>query len=188
MSLDGFVTGPRAGPDNGLGDGGSPIHNWVFSGDPVDEDLLAAGTEQSGAVVMGRNLFDVIDGPDGWNDEMGYGAQHAARPPFFVLTHRPPASVRLGLDFAFVADGVESAVAAARAACPADKNVVVMGGGDVVRQVIDAGLLDELRIHLSPIIMGSGTPLFANVQRHEFRQTDVRVSASATHLTLVPAS
>ena len=74
--------------------------------------------------------------------------------------------MRLGLDFTFVADGVESAVAAARAACPVAKNVVVMGGGDVVRQAIDAGLLDELRIHLSPIIMGGGTPLFANVQRH----------------------
>jgi dihydrofolate reductase len=119
---------------------------------------------------------------------MGYGAQHAAQPHFFVLTHRPPASVRLDLDFTFVTGGVEAAIAAARAVCPADKNVVVMGGGDVVRQAIDAGVLDELRIHLSPIIMGSGTPLFANVQRHEFRQTDVRVSASATHLTLVPAS
>ena len=188
MSLDGFVTGPGAGLDNGLGEGGGPIHNWVFSGDPVDEDLLASGTEQSGAVVMGRNLFDVIDGPGGWNDEMGYGARHAAQPPFFVLTHRPPASVRLGLDFTFVTDGVEAAVAAASAVCPAGKHVVVMGGGDVVRQAIDAGVLDELRLHVSPIIMGSGTPLFANVQRHEFRQTEVRVSPSATHLTLAPAS
>src|SRR4051812_49020051 len=97
MSLDGFVTGPGAGPASGLGAGGEPIHNWVFSGDPVDEALLAGATEHSGAVIMGRNLFDVIDGPDGWNDEMGYGAQHAAQPPFFVVTHRPPASVRLGL-------------------------------------------------------------------------------------------
>ena len=187
MSLDGFVAGPGAGPESGLGDGGEPIHNWVFSGDPVDGELLAAGTEISGAVIMGRNLFDVIDGPDGWNDEMGYGAQHAARPPFFVVTHRPPASVRLGLDFTFVTDGVAAAVDAARLVCPADKNVVVMGGGDVVRQAIDAGVLDELRIHLSPIILGGGTPLFANVSRHEFRQSDVKVSSSATHLTLVPA-
>ena len=186
MSLDGFVTGPNAGTDSGLGDGGMPIHNWVFSGDTVDGDILAAATEHSGAVIMGRNLFDVVDGPGGWNDEMGYGAQHAAQPPFFVVTHQRPASVRLGLDFTFVTDGVAAAVDSALAVCPADKNVVVMGGGDVIRQAIDAGVLDELRIHLSPIIMGSGTPLFANVQRHEFRQKDVRVSSTATHLTLVP--
>src|SRR3954454_14878538 len=147
MSLDGFVTGPRAGPKSGLGDGGETIHNWVFSGDPVDEELLAAGTELSGAVIMGRNLFDVIDGPDGWNDDMGYGAKHAGRPPFFVVTHQRPASVRLSLDFTFVTDGVAAAVEAARLKCPAGKSVVVMGGGDVVRQAIDAGVLDELRLH-----------------------------------------
>src|SRR5258708_856169 len=141
MSLDGFVTGPGAGPHSGLGEGGEPIHHWVFSGDPVDEAVLGGATEHSGAVIMGRNLFDVIDGPDGWNAEMGYGAHHAAQPRFFVVTHRPPASVRLGLDFTFVTDGVAAAVEAARLVCPADKSVVVMGGGDVVRQAIDSGLL-----------------------------------------------
>jgi dihydrofolate reductase len=181
MSLDGFVPGPNAGVGNGLGDGGEPIHAWVFGDDPVDQAVLAGATEYSGAVVMGRNLFDIVDAPDGWNDEMGYGAQHAAQPKFFVVTHRPPDSVRLDLDFTF-ADGLAAAVAAAQAACPPDKNVVIMGGGDVIRQALDDGLLDELSIHLSPIVLGDGTPLFHDVARHELRQVDVRVSSRATHI------
>ena len=119
VSLDGFVTGPDAGPDNGLGTGGEPLHTWVLaSDDPVDAEVLARSTERSGAVVMGRNLFDVIDAPSGWNDEMGYGAGLAATPPFFVVTHAPPANVRLGLRFTFVTGGVAAAVEQARATGP----------------------------------------------------------------------
>ena len=188
MSLDGFVTGPHAGPQNGLGDGGEPIHEWVFSDDAVDQAVLAEATERSGAVIMGRKLFDVIDGPGGWNDEMGYGAHHAKRPPFFVVTHRPPDSVRLSLDFTFVTDGVAAAVDAARAVCPSGQEVVVMGGGDVVRQAIEGHLIDELRLHLSPILMGSGTPLFGEATPEQLRQTRVRTSPFAVHLTYEPAS
>jgi dihydrofolate reductase len=188
MSLDGFVAGPNAGPTNGLGDGGGPIHDWVFSDDAVDKAVLGEATERSGAVVMGRNLFDVVDGAQGWSDEMGYGAQHAARPPFVVVTHHPPASVRLGLDFTFITEGVAAAIDAARAVCPSNKDVVVMGGGDVVRQAIDQRLIDELTIHLSPIVLGSGTPLFAQVARNQLRQTEVRISSVAVHLTYEPAS
>src|SRR5919106_533341 len=102
MSLDGFVTGP-------------------FSDDEVDRAVLAQATERSGAVVMGRNLFDIIDGPEGWSDEVGYGAGLAATPPFFVVTHRRPASVRLGLRFTFCND-LRSAIDDARAAA-GDKDV-----------------------------------------------------------------
>ena len=188
MSLDGFVTGPNAGPANGLGDGGGPIHDWVFSDDAVDKAVVAEATERSGAVVMGRNLFDVVDGPQGWNDEMGYGPAHAARPPFVVVTHHPPASVRLALDFTFITEGVAAAIEAARAVCPSNKDVVIMGGGDVVRQAIDQRLIDLLTIHLSPIVLGSGTPLFGQVARNQLRQTEVRVSAFAVHVTYEPAS
>ena len=94
MSLDGFVTGPDAGPANGLGTGGEALHEWVFSGDPVDQRLLETSSARSGAVIMGRRLFDIIDGPDGWSDDMGYGAHVAAKPPFFCVTHSPPASRR----------------------------------------------------------------------------------------------
>jgi dihydrofolate reductase len=183
MSLDGFVTGPNAGPANGLGEGGEPLHTWVMEGDATDEQVLAEASEGTGAVVMGRNLFDVIDGPDGWNDDMGYGAGHAGRPPFFVVTHQPPASVRLqDLDFTFVTDGVQAAVEQATAAA-GDKEVVVMGGGDIIRQALDLGLPDELRLHVSPIILGSGTPMYDGIQRRQLTQTSVRPSATATHVT-----
>ena len=182
VSLDGFVTGPDAGPDNGLGTGGEPLHAWVLkSDDPVDAEILARSTERSGAVVMGRNLFDVIDAPSGWNDEMGYGAQHAARPPFFVVTHEPPSSVRLGLDFRFVAD-VPTAIDQAKAAA-GTKDVFVMGGGEINRQSVDAGRVDELVLHLSPVVLGAGTPLFVDAVRRELVQRAVLPSRTAVHLT-----
>jgi dihydrofolate reductase len=183
MSLDGFVTGPDPDLDHGLGHGGEPLHTWVMdSDDEIDAAVLRDATDASGAVVMGRRLFDIIDGPKGWNDEMGYGATHAAQPPFFVVTHSAPAHVRLDLDFTFVTDGVESAVTRARDAA-GTKDVAVMGGGDIVRQCLDAGVLDELRIHLAPIVLGTGTPLFAGAARHEMVQRSVLVSRTATHLT-----
>lgn len=182
VSLDGFVTGPDAGPSSGLGTGGEALHTWVLdSDDPLDAEILAHSTERSGAVVMGRNLFDVIDGPNGWNDDMGYGAQHAARPPFFVVTHQPPAAVRLELDFSFVAD-VPTAIERAKAAA-GDKDVFVMGGGEIIRQSIDAGLVDELVLHLSPVVLGAGTPLFVDATPRELVQREVRPSRTALHLT-----
>lgn len=183
MSLDGFVTGPDAGPDAGLGRGGEPLHEWaVSSKEEVDVAVLREATERSGAVVMGRRLFDIVDGPLGWNDEMGFGAGLAATPPFFVLTHRAPDEVRLGLRFTFVTDGATSAIEQARAAA-GEKDVVVMGGGNVVGQCLDQGLLDELHLHIAPIVLGAGTPLFAGCRRRPLVQRSVRSSSTATHLT-----
>jgi dihydrofolate reductase len=182
MSLDGFVTGPDPGPEAGLGRGGEPLHTWaVESDDEVDREVLREATEASGAVVMGRRLFDIIDGPHGWSDEMGYGADLAGTPPFFVVTHSVPEKVRLDLQFTFVIDGVESAISQARAAA-GSKDVFVMGGGDVIRQCVDSGLADELRIHLAPVILGSGTPLLVDCRRRELVQSSVRISPAATHL------
>jgi dihydrofolate reductase len=182
VSIDGFVTGPDAGPDNGLGTEGEPLHTWVLdSDDPVDADVLARATERSGAVVMGRNLFDVIDAPSGWSDEMGYGAQHATRPPFFVVTHEPPAKVRLDMDFRFVSD-LPTAIEQAKAAA-GDKDVVVMGGGDVIRQCVDAGLVEELVLHISPVVLGAGTPLFVDAVRRELVQRKAEPSRTAVHVT-----
>jgi dihydrofolate reductase len=186
MSLDGFVTGPGADVEHGLGRGGEPLHAWVFSGDAVDAEVLRDATEASGAVVMGRRLFDTVDGPDGWNDQMGYGAGHVGTPPFFVVTHAAPDKVRLQLDFTFVTDGLASAIGQARKVA-GSKDVVVMGGGDVVRQCIEGGLVDELRLHLSPIILGAGTPLFPTGAPVQLVQRSVRVSSTATHLTYAPA-
>ena len=148
--------------------------------------MLRTATEETGAVVMGRRLFDIVDGPHGWSDEMGYGAAEVGTPAFFVVTHSVPESVRLGLDFTFVTDGLEAALARAGEAA-AEKDVYVMGGADVIRQCVEGGLVDELRIHLAPVILGSGTPLWGGGGRHLMVQRAVRVSSTATHLTYVPA-
>ena len=183
VSLDGFVTGPNAGVDHGLGIGGEPLHEWAISSDdPVDADVLRATVENTGAVVMGRRVFDVVDGPNGWSDSMGYGATHNGTPAFFVVTHSVPEHVRLSHDFTFVTDGLESAIRQARAAANG-KNVIVMGGGDAVRQCVDRGLADELRLHISPMLLGSGTPLFVNVGRRQLVQVEAKVSSTAVHVT-----
>jgi dihydrofolate reductase len=190
-SLDGYVTGPNAGPGNGLGDGGEPLHRWVFAGDPEDERILQASTERSGAVIMGRNLFDVIDAPDGWSDELGYGAHEVGRPPFFVVTSTPPGQRRLtNLDFTFVTPGRAAAVERARAAAEQrseaagrDLDVVLMGGGALVGSAVSAGLVDAFILHLSPIILGGGDPLFRDPVRRELVQREVVVTPYATHLT-----
>jgi dihydrofolate reductase len=183
VSVDGFVTGPDPGPDNGLGNGGEGLHTWAFSSDPVDREVLASTTDATGAVVMGRRLFDIVDGPHGWNDEMGYGAGLAAAPPVLVVTRTPPATVRLADRFTFVVDGVRSAIDKARAMAD-DRDVVIMGGAEVIRGALTAGAVDELRLHLSPVLLGAGTPLFADgIGPRDLRQVHVRVSAHATHLT-----
>jgi dihydrofolate reductase len=112
MSLDGYVTGPSADAEHGLGDA-EELHAWVTEQDPVDAEILERATAATGAVVMGRRLFDIVDGPGGWTQDMGYGAQQAGTPPFFVVTHSEPQDVRLerelGMRFTFV-DGLTTAV------------------------------------------------------------------------------
>jgi dihydrofolate reductase len=141
MSLDGYVSGPGADEQHGLGDA-PELHAWVTEQDAVDTEILQGATAQSGAVVMGRRLFDIVDGPDGWSIDMGYGADQAA-------THG---------------------------------HVVIMGGGDVIGQALEQGLVDELRIHLAPMLLGGGTPLFKPGTRQMYRQRDIRPSKNAVHL------
>lgn len=186
MSLDGYVTGPNVGIDNGLGDGGMELHEWVFNGNTEDRAVLDAAFEATGAVIQGRNLFDVIDAPGGWSDEMGYGAKPTGEvnPPVFVVTHSVPAKTRLGDRFHFVTDGVASAVEQALAVAEG-KDVVVMGGGQVCYEVLAAGLADVLRLHVATVVLGAGTRLFP-VQASESVQLELADSVStpaAQHLT-----
>lgn len=177
MSLDGYVTGPSGDVDE--------LHAWVADQDPVDTEILERATAETGAVVMGRRLFDIVDGPNGWTKDMGYGAQQAGTPPFFVVTHSAPQHVRLqgelGMRFTFV-DDLTTAVERARTAAT-DGHVVIMGGGDIIGQTIEQGLVDELHLHLAPILLGGGTPLFRAGTRQRYRQRDVRPSSNAVHLT-----
>jgi dihydrofolate reductase len=191
VSLDGFVTGPDPGADRGLGIGGEALHTWAFSDDPEDRRILREATARSGAVVLGRRLFDVVDGPQGWDDEVGYGAGEAGTPPFFVVTSSPPDAVRLThLDWTFVSSGLPDAVARARERAEAasstgheDVDVVVMGGGTTVGSAIAAGLVDVLTVHLAPVLLGAGTPLFTAGASRTLTQRSVVPTSTATHLT-----
>jgi dihydrofolate reductase len=182
MSLDGFITGPDPDLAHGLGRGGDALHTWAFDGDATDRAVLREATEATGAVIMGRRLFDIVDGPHGWNDEVGYGAREAGQSPVLVVTRNPPATTRLVDRFTFVVDGIGSAVPKA-IALAGDRDVVVMGGGMVIGAALDAGLLDEFRLHLAPVVLGGGTPLFTDQRPRGLRQVHVRPSAHATHLT-----
>jgi dihydrofolate reductase len=182
ISLDGFVTGPAVDAEHGLGIGGEALHTWAFEGDQTDQAILRESTEAAGVVIMGRTLFDIIDGPNGWSDEVGFGAGEAGTPPVLVVTRNPPDEVRLGDRFSFVVDGVGSAVSKAIAMAD-DREVNIMGGARTIRRAIELGLLDELRLHLAPVILGGGTPLFEGNAPRQLRQVHVRPSAHATHLS-----
>lgn len=191
VSVDGFVTGPDPGPGSGLGTGGEALHTWAFSDDPADRRVLREATGRSGAVVLGRRLFDVVDGPDGWDDETGYGAGEVAAPAFVVVTSSRPRSVRLAdLDWTFVTTGLPDAVRAARERAEAaashggkDLDVVLMGGGATVASALAEGLVDELTLHLAPVVLGSGTPLFTGGPPRTLVQRRVVATSTATHLT-----
>ncbi|MEV4682245.1 dihydrofolate reductase family protein [Streptomyces kurssanovii] len=191
VSLDGFVTGPDPGPETGLGAGGEALHTWAFSDDPDDRRVLREATARSGAVVLGRRLFDVVDGPNGWDDETGYGAGEVGRPAFVVVTSSPPESVRLtGLDWTFVTTGLPDAVTTARGRAEAassdsgkDLDVVLMGGGATIGSAFDAGLVDVLTLHLAPVVLGTGTPLFTGRAPRTLVQRNVIPTSTATHLT-----
>ncbi|MBA2783304.1 MAG: dihydrofolate reductase family protein [Actinomycetota bacterium] len=191
MSLDGFIAGPNAGPRNALGDGGMRIHRWVFDLESWRERQSLVGGQtnrddevsnetfaRTGAYVMGRRMFD--EGEVGWPDPPPF------RAPVFVLTHheRKPWVRQGGTTFTFVTDGIESAIKQARAAA-GDKDVRIAGGANTIQQFIKAGLLDELQIHLAPILLGDGVRLFDHpgTEQIELEKTRVIDSPRVTHLT-----
>jgi dihydrofolate reductase len=186
VSIDGFVTGPDPDLDNGLGTGGEALHAWAFSDDPEDRRILREATARSGAVILGRKLFDIVDGPKGWDDNVGYGASEVGKPAFVVVTSAPPESMRLtDLDWTFVTTGLSDAVSVARERVEVagqDLDVVLMGGGATVGSALAAGLVDVLSLHLSPVVLGAGTPLSTGGARRTLVQRSVTVTSTATHL------
>lgn len=179
ISLDGFVTAPGVDPEHGLGVGGEALHEWAFS-EGADREILDAGTAATGAVVMGRRTFDIVDRV--WDEQLGYGAGNAAQPPCFVVTHAEPDSIRLVDRFTIVTDGVASALDQARVVA-GDRDAVVMGGGDVCGQVLADGLADVLSLHIAPVVLGGGMPLFAAGTRVALELLESVTTPHATHQT-----
>jgi len=199
-SLDGFVAGPDPSLEDPLGKGGEQLHEWVLATrawreshgreggeDGPDSELTARSIRDAGATVMGRRMFSGGEGP--WESDPNADAWWGDEPPFhhpvFVLTHheREPL-VKKGTTFTFVTDGIESALEQARAAA-GEKNVALGGGASVAQQYLSAGLLDELRLHVAPLLLGGGTRLFENLGPDvpHLEQVEVIESPAVTHMT-----
>ncbi|MGP4110296.1 dihydrofolate reductase family protein [Streptomyces sp. 4N509B] len=178
MSLDGFVTAAGRTPDEPLGKGGERLHAWAFDGDELDRELMAGWGAGAGAVVAGRRTYD--DSIRWWKAD---GPTGPARLPVFVVTHRAPEEVPEDGVYTFVTGGVEAAVREARAAA-GDRDVSVMGGADCIRQCVRAGLVDEISVHLVPVLFGGGLRLFEGLgEEHVRLETVASVrTTSAVHL------
>ena len=197
-SLDGYVAGPDVRDDLALGAGGERLHEWAYNlrsfrephgleggEEGQDADILEEAFANLGAAIMGRGMFG--GGPGPW-DESWRGHWGDAPPfdhPVFVLTHHPRERIEFtnGASFTFVTDGIESALEQARAAA-GDKDVGISGGAQVAQQYLAAGLLDELQLHVAPILLGGGTRLFEGAGGRQFELEPVRVvhSPAVTHL------
>ena len=201
ISLDGFVAGPNPTLEEPLGEGGEQLHEWAVrlasfrerhgmeGGERnADDELLAESVERTGAVVMGRVMFSGGEGP--WEDDPNAGGWWGDDPPFrvpvFVLTHhqREPLLKEGGTSFTFVTDGAAAALDQARAAA-GDKDVSVGGGASVIQQFLRDGVLDELRIHVAPLLLGGGTRLFEplGIEPLQLEAPGGAASPHATHLT-----
>jgi dihydrofolate reductase len=183
ISVDGYITGPDDGPGKGLGEGGERLHYWVFGGpwsydsgpkgEPTGEDAkyLNEVFARVGAVVIGRNMYEAAEH---WGDKNPFGM------PVFVVTHRPEEEPDTG-EFTFVG-GFEEAIGRAKEAA-AEKDVSIGGGGDVIRQGLDAGIIDELGIIVAPVILGGGKHLFQDFTKSlDLENRSVRQSRWATFM------
>ncbi|MGZ8693542.1 MAG: dihydrofolate reductase family protein [Gaiellaceae bacterium] len=199
-SLDGFVAGPNPSLERPLGEGGDLLHEWAFAATSwreshgleggeknADSDVIEESLGATGAVVMGRKMFSGGEGP--WEDDPRADGWWGDDPPFhvpvFVLTHhaREPQIMEGGTSFNFVTGGIEAALEQARAAS-GDRDVALAGGASVVQQYLKSGLLEELQIHLAPVLLGDGVSLFdrLGLDATALEATRVIASPSVTHL------
>jgi dihydrofolate reductase len=185
MSLDGFVAGPNVSVEEPMGEGGHRLHAWMFEGSAnsestphapmtgIDRAVIQEQFNTTGAVILGKRTFDV--GIEIWKDTP-YPA------PSFVLTHTPREPLaQKSATFTFVTDGIESALRQAKAAA-GEKGVILMGT-ETTRQFLMAGLVDEIRINLVPVLLQSGLRLFEDIgtERIELEQEHVLESTKVTH-------
>jgi dihydrofolate reductase len=186
VSLDGYAAGPDQSRDEPLGKGGRELHRWHIGEGPrheADEAASRSILEGNGAYVMGRNMFGPIRGEwEGdwrgwWGEEPPYHA------PVFVLTHyaREPLEMAGGTTFHFVTGGIEDALEQARAAA-GDADVNVAGGASTVNQFLAAGLIDELTLHVSPVLLHGGERLFEGVGDVRLEPVELSGSPAATHV------
>lgn len=178
MSLDGFVAGPNDGPENGLGDGGQALHEWTNVGRTDQDNLLLfeEPMQTLGSCLLGRRTFDIAEAE--WGDNPPFGPGQV-----FVLTHRPHDPITRGMTtFVFVTEGLESALRQVQAAADG-KNVNLMGA-NISQQYLQAGVVDELEIHVANVLLGAGRPLFANIGEKPIKLERIRAIAtpSVTHL------
>jgi dihydrofolate reductase len=187
MSVDGFVAGPRQSLEAPLGEGaGTVLHTWMFD-EPDENAAEIEGILDAGAFIMGRNMFS--PGRGAWDlDWTGWwGPEPPYHGPVFVLTHyeREPLEMDGGTTFFFVTGGIAEALKRARDAA-GDRNVAIAGGASTVNQFLAAGLIDELRLHVAPVLLGEGERLFAGVGRIDLTPVSVRDAGRVTHLVYAP--
>ena len=198
ISLDGFVAGPEQTPEAPLGIGGERLHEWAFATEAwqrhhgsgtgeasADSDVITASLRNLGAYVMGRNMFG--GGPGPWDESWHgwWGENPPYHLPVFVLTHheREPLQLQGDTTFHFVTGGVAQALSQARAAAGPDRDVSVIGGAKVIQQCLAAGLLDELQLHIAPVLLGSGERLLQDCGDPTLEPTEVVASPRVTHIT-----
>jgi dihydrofolate reductase len=185
VSVDGYYTGPDDGPGRGLGVGGERLHYWVFGGpwsyesgprgqaEGEDAAVLEEGMSRAGAVVIGRWMYEAAG---------AWGGQNPWDLPVYVVTHRPGDQPDESAGFRFV-DGLVPAVEQARQAA-GEKDVNIGGGGDVIRQAIRAGLVDELTVIIAPVVLGGGKRLFDGFEESiDLTHAGLRQSPRATFIT-----
>lgn len=182
VSVDGFVAGPNQSFENPIGEGGSRLHEWVFEPQGEDQRIMDEWQGTPGAYVMGRNMFAPGRGEwdlawRGW-----WGEEPPYHVPVFVLTHHEREPLVMGqTTFHFVTDGIESALDRARAAA-GSRSVSIAGGANTINQFLAAGVLDELHLHVVPIVLGRGERLFEGVPDLALEPVQVVGSPGVTHV------
>lgn len=178
MSLDGFMTASEQTAEQPLGRGGEQLHEWGFSSDPRDQAYLERAPDHGGATIAGRVTYEHslpwwgADGPSG-----------AARVPVFVVTHEAPAESPENGVYTFVTDGIESALRQGQEAA-GDRHVMIVGGASLGRAYIAAGLVDEIQIHIVPVMLGTGTRMFEDMRHGHLQLEPIEVvdTPHATHI------
>ncbi|MFD2265259.1 dihydrofolate reductase family protein [Lacibacterium aquatile] len=184
VSADGFSAGLNQCEERPFGDGDmGMLHSWMFDAPDENKAELAQITAAK-AFIMGRNMFGPIRG--GWHSDWNgwWGSNPPYHAPVFVLTNHPRASLPMegGTTFHFVTDGIESALRQARQVA-GDQDVAISGGASTINQYLTAGLIDELRLHITPFTLGVGTRIFDGVPPLKLEQVSSRAASTVTHIT-----